>query len=226
MSRPQGLGAVTLHARLVREDRSDNEWTPGPPLSSAQRRDPATRRGGIREARADPGRPLLHGRALPSPTVSRAALPARPPSASQRLPGDRSSAPPLLSAGGSGVSGAGGPMSRGAERGLCLSPSRLPGQTATAEQQHLRPTVTEAGSSRPRRRRMQDPVRSSSWHVDGRLLAVSPRGGRQEEGALVSLLIRHRSHPGGAALRTSPPPRGPASCRRRPRFGLRRMLWG
>lgn len=92
LSRPQGLGAVTLHARLVREDRSDNEWTPGPPLSSAQRRDPATRRGGIREARADPGRPLLpvqHGRALPSPTVSRAALPARPPSASQETGAQR-----------------------------------------------------------------------------------------------------------------------------------------
>lgn len=175
---------------------------------------------------ADPGRPLLpvqHGRALPSPTVSRAALPARPPSASQetgaqRLLSSQQEAPVCLAP----VA----PYPVAPSAGSVLVRPGCRDKLPRAEQQHLQPTVTEAGSSRPRRRQMQGPVRCSSWHVDGRPLAVSPRGGRQEEGALVSLLIRHRSHPGGTALRTSPPPRGPASCRCCPRFGLQRMLWG
>lgn len=145
---------------------------------------------------ADPGRPLLpvqHGRALPSPTVSRAALPARPPSASQetgaqRLLSSQQEAPVCLAP----VA----PYPVAPSAGSVLVRPGCRDKLPRAEQQHLRPTVTEAGSSRPRRRQMQGPVRCSSWHVDGRLLAVSPRGGRQEEGALVSLLIRHRSHPG------------------------------
>lgn len=38
----------------------------------------------------------------------------------------------------------------------------------------------EAGSSRPRRRQIQCPAGSSSWLVDGHLLAVSSRGGQQK----------------------------------------------
>lgn len=136
---------------------------------------------------------MQHGRALPSPTVSRAALPARPPSASQetgaqRLLSSQQEAPVCLAP----VA----PYPVAPSTGSVLVRPGCGDKLPRAEQQHLRPTVTEAGSSRPRRRQMQGPVRCSSWHVDGRLLAVSPRGGRQEEGALVSLLIRHRSHPG------------------------------